>query len=171
MTSVKEIGRREGLRKIANGFHILTSRKKAENMTTRDEDFLAAGVVSWVSQVSFDPAMVMVAIQKGSDLQETVGKSRCFALNTIVKGEKPMLSAFSRDSEINGNKINNYEFEEGQTGSPILNKVSSFIECEIVDEMHTGDHVMYIGKVVKEEVRDEYAEPMCDLGSGYLYGG
>ena len=37
--------------------------------------FYAAGIVSWVSQCSFEPPMVIVAIKNDSDLNETVQKN------------------------------------------------------------------------------------------------
>ncbi len=66
------------LKKITYGFYIVTTRKDSEEMSTRDRDFVAAGTVSWVSQASFEPSLVTVAVKKQTDLHETIEKSRIF---------------------------------------------------------------------------------------------
>jgi flavin reductase (DIM6/NTAB) family NADH-FMN oxidoreductase RutF len=119
----------EALRKITYGYYILTTRKSAEQLSTRDQDYIAAGTVCWVTQVSFEPHMVMVAVEKTSDLNETIQKSRVFALQRAG----PQQSAAHRevqpqnDVEEEAHQLNDYAFEDGKTGSPLLtDTVASF---------------------------------------------
>ncbi|MFA0961792.1 flavin reductase family protein [Roseivirga sp. BDSF3-8] len=160
------------LKKISYGFYIVTTKAPAEELSSRDKDYYAAGTVSWVSQISFDPPLVMVAIQKDSDLNETIQRSQSFAINIVGKAELNMLKAFSKGSDVEGEKINGYSFEEKETGSPILNDVPAFIECELNDAVTPeGDHMVFIGKVVNAKVRNEDAEPLMEWETDYHYGG
>ncbi len=169
----KEAGLREPLRKITNGFYILTTRKDQEEMSTRDKDYLAAGTVSWVSQVSFEPPMVMVAIMQQTDLHETVEKSRIFALNILSKAQKEMIPEFARETQIDQAQktLNGHAYENKKTGAPILKEVPAYLECEVTDQITTGDHAIYIGKVVHHEIRNEDAEPLMEWETEYHYGG
>jgi len=161
------------LEKLTYGFYIATTRAKSDDLDTRDKDYVASGTVSWVMQSSFEPPMVTVAIQKDSDLNETIGKAYRFAINVLGKDDRDMIDAFAKDSSINGQKINGYSFLNGmKTDSPILQKCLGYVECEVVDIIKTdGDHVLFIGKVVNHELREPEAMPLHEWETSKHYGG
>lgn len=162
----------QALRKFTYGFYILTTRKKGEELTQRSEDYIAAGTVSWVSQVSFTPPLVMVAVQKQSDLNETISKSRVFALNFISSANQPLIQAFGGKTEISQNTLNGFTFEDGTTGAPLLTACPVAVECHLMDVIHShGDHVLFIGRVDSVTIRDENAKLVTDQEIGYVYGG
>jgi len=161
----------QALKKITYGYYIVTSRKDSEEMSTRDKDFVAAGTISWVSQGSFEPPLVTVAVKKQSDLHETIEKSRKFAINIVGKDHKDMLSSFAKDSTVEDNKLNGFSFTDGKTGSPILDDVPAFIECEIREDVTIGDHSIFVGEVVNAGTRDAGAVPLVEWEAGMHYGG
>jgi flavin reductase (DIM6/NTAB) family NADH-FMN oxidoreductase RutF len=162
----------QALRRFTYGFYILTTRKKAEELTQRSEDFIAAGTVSWVSQISFTPPLVMVAVQKQSDLNETISKSRVFALNFIGSANQPLIQAFGGKTTVAQNALNGFTFEDGATGSPLITSCPMAIECHLMDVVHTqGDHVLFIGRVESVTIRDANAKLLTDQEVGYVYGG
>lgn len=161
----------QALKKITYGFYIVTSRKKSEEMSTREEDYISAGTVSWVSQGSFDPPLVTVAIKKQSDLHETIEKSRVFAVNIVGKEGGDMLSSFAKESSIEGNKINGFSFSEEKTGAPILNDVPAYFECKLREDVTIGDHSIFVGEVVNGATRDEDAVPLTEWEADLHYGG
>ena len=175
MNRVREISKHnemsQALKKITYGFYIVTSRKKNEEMTTRNEDYIAAGTVSWISQASFDPPLVTVAIQKHTDLHETIEKSRVFAVNIVGKEGREMLSRFAKESTIKGNKINGFSFSEGKTGAPILDDVPAYFECELREDVTLGDHSIFVGEVINGVTRDEDAVPLTEWEADLHYGG
>jgi flavin reductase (DIM6/NTAB) family NADH-FMN oxidoreductase RutF len=162
----------QALRKFTYGFYILTTRKKAEELSQRSEDYIAAGTVSWVSQVSFTPPLVMVAVQKQSDLNETISKSRVFALNFIGSANQQLIEAFGGKTTVSDDALNGFTFENGATGSPLISACPLAIECHLLDAIHThGDHVLFIGRVDSVTIRDENAKLVTDQEIGHVYGG
>lgn len=162
----------QALKKITYGFYIVTTRKVANEMSTRDEDYIAAGTVSWVSQGSFEPPLVTVAIKKQSDLHETIEKSRIFAINIVGKDQKEMLSHFAKESKIEGHKLDGYGFTDGEyTGAPILNDVPAYIECKLIEDITIGDHSIFVGEVVGGDTRDPEAIPLTEWEANLHYGG
>lgn len=160
------------LKKITYGFYILTTKKVAGDLQSRKDDYYAAGLVSWVSQCSFDPPMVMVAVQKGTDLNETIQKSKVFALNILGKADKPMISPFSKDTQVEPNRLNGYRFEEGITGSPVFKRAPAYLECHLEEVVHSqADHTLLVGKVVNHELINPDAEPLIEWETDYHYGG
>jgi flavin reductase (DIM6/NTAB) family NADH-FMN oxidoreductase RutF len=160
------------LENISYGFHILTTKMEAGDMQTRNEPFYASGVVSWVSQCSFEPPMVTVALKNDSDLNETVQKTRHFAINTLGKADVPMIKAFADDTKVEGNRINGFAFKEGKTGSPVFESVPSYFECEVEQVHHIGgDHTLIVAKVVESKVISPDAEPLSEWETDFHYGG
>lgn len=160
------------LKKISYGFYIATTKAPAKELSSQDKGYYAAGTISWCSQVSFNPPLVMVAIQKDSDMNETIQRSQSFAINIVGKAELNMLKDFSNDSKVEGDRINGYKFKEMETGNPILDDVPAFFECKLDNAITTdGDHMIFIGKVVNAKVRNEDAEPLMEWETDYHYGG
>ena len=100
-------------------------------MKTRDKDWVSAGTVSWATQSSFDPILVTVAIQKDSDLNETIQKSQVFSLTVIGKDEKSLIEKFAnkRRWDYSDNKVNGVSYKEGSTGAPLLGCGVATLEC------------------------------------------
>lgn len=162
----------QALKKISYGFYVVTTKKDADEIQTREEDYYAAGLVSWVSQCSFDPPMVVVAVQNESDLHETIRKSKVFAVNILGKANKPMISPFSKDTKVEEDRLNGYKFIEGSTGAPVLNDCPAYIECQVEEVAgKQGDHALIIGKVVSVGLRNPVAEPLMEWETEYHYGG
>lgn len=164
----------EALKKISYGYYILTTRKDASQLSTRSEDYLAAGTVCWVSQVSFEPHMVMVAVEKTSDLNETIQKSRTFALNVLGRKNKDLIQKFSKKTKVetDEHELNDYAYEDGQTGSPLLTDTVASLECRLTEVIHSAaDHVLFLGEVVVAVVRDAGEPLLTDQEAGYKYGG
>lgn len=160
------------LKKISYGFYILTTRQSGDKLTQRTEDYYAAGLVSWVTQCSFDPPMISVAVQKQSDLNETISKSKVFALNILGKADLPMISPFSKKTAVEPGKLNGFKFEEGTTGVPVFKSVPAYLECRVKEIIHSeADHVIILGEVVHAEVMNADAEPLMEWETEYHYGG
>jgi len=161
------------LEKITYGFYIVTTRVGREELSTREKDYIAAGTVSWLMQTSFEPPMVAVAIQKDSDLNETMGRSGVFAVNILGKDDRSMVDDFSGDSNIKAQQINGYTFLNGaESGCPILERGLGFIECRIEEIVDTkGDHVLFVGKIINNELREPEHLPLHEWETGKHYGG
>ena len=161
------------LKKISYGFYILTTRKEKGEHSQRQDDYYAAGLVSWVTQCSFDPPMVAVAVQKTSDLNETIAKSKVFAINVLGKADLPMISPFSKKTQVEPGKLNGYAFEDGEkTGVPVFKSVPAYVECKVKEIVHSeADHVIMIAEVVNASVLNADAEPLMEWETEYHYGG
>ena len=161
----------QALKKITYGYYIVTTRKRSEEMSTREQDFVAAGTISWVSQASFDPSLITVAVKKNSDLHETIEKSRIFAVNIVGKDGGEMLKPFAKDTQVEGNKLNGFGFKDGETGAPVLDDVPAYLECKVREDITIGDHSIFVAEVVGGGVRDASAEPLTEWEADLHYGG
>ncbi len=160
-----EQAKKTALRMIPYGLYVLTSRG-------------VAATVNWVTQASFEPPLVVVAVKADSRIYGAIRSSRAFALNFLGKDQGDVAYAFFKSVESDARQIGGYEYELGRTGSPLLRIVPAFVECHVTDVVERGDHAVVVGEVVEAGVRrepegrpDEAILWLRDLGPKIFYGG
>jgi len=161
------------LKQLTYGFYLLATRADGAELKTRDKDWVSAGTVSWATQSSFEPPLITVAIQKDSDLNETIQQSQAFSLTVLGRSEEHLIERFARQSEVDysDNAVNGISYREGETGSPILNCGVATLECSLVDALTTsGDHLLFVGKVENAIVNNN-DEPICEKDTREAYEG
>jgi flavin reductase (DIM6/NTAB) family NADH-FMN oxidoreductase RutF len=154
--------RQKTLRMLSNGVYVLTSR--------RDERYGAA-TVSWVSQVSFKPPLIMAAVRRQSNVFKCLAESRLAALHIVADGQQEIARRFFFPTDAGCETINGEPVVQGETGVPILANLPAHVECRverIVDA--DGDHALVILRVVEAECRDE-VRPLTIAQTPWQYGG
>src|SRR5579862_2461750 len=109
--------KKTALRMIPYGLFIMTARKGDE---------FAIGTMNWISQCSFEPPLVMIGVKADSHLHSVVKSEGAFAINVCGHDQKDMAGAFFHLKSVEGNKLNGYEFADGETGSPLLTDCPSY---------------------------------------------
>ena len=159
----------KALQKITNGYYILTAVKPGEELKTRDKDYIAAGVINWAIQISFDPLQVGVSVEVDSHLNETIDYSERFTLHILSEEQNDWIQKFSGESEISDQKINGipYRIEDDNVR---FDKVIGRIDCQLTNSVRSGDHTLHIGKVVHAEILSE-KEPLTTQKRPSPYAG
>lgn len=67
------------LRMIPYGIYVITAQT--------DGSAIAAATVNWLTQSSFDPPLIVVAVKADSDVLQAIAESRLFAKNFQGKGQ------------------------------------------------------------------------------------
>ena len=153
--------KKKALRALTYGLYVATAR---------DAHGYAAGTVTWLSQISFDPPLVMAAIQRESSLHQAVAASRAFAVHVIGKSQKKLATTFFKTATSDGQMLSGFRFEPGVTGSPILADAPAWLECHVLDEIRRGDHTVFVAEVVAAGFRRD-EEPLTARDAGFTYAG
>jgi len=153
--------KKKALRMLTYGLYVVTAAE--------DED-VAAGTVTWLSQASFNPPLVMVAIKVDSSLHDIQQRSGAFAVNILGEGQQDMAQAFFGRTVREGDRLNGYAFETGETGAPLLLDAPAFVECREIGRVERGDHTVVVAEVVNAGVRRE-ARPLELSDTPWSYGG
>ncbi|MEJ2265280.1 MAG: flavin reductase family protein [Anaerolineales bacterium] len=158
------------LRMIPYGLYVLA----AEN----NDGKVAAGTVNWVTQASFEPPLIAVAVKVDSFLHTLIKESGAFALNVLGKDQSDLAFKFFKPAEKQRQTLSGEPYHSGNTGAPILDSVPAFIECKWVDSIEKGDHSIFVGEVVEVGVNqppegrpDNAILWLKDLGENIFYGG
>jgi flavin reductase (DIM6/NTAB) family NADH-FMN oxidoreductase RutF len=153
--------RKRALRLLTYGLYIATSHGPAGD---------AAGTVTWFSQSSFEPPLVMAGIKRRSSLCRAIEASRAFAVHVVGRSQKDLAVRFFRSLRAEADTLNGYRFERGTTGSPVLTAPLAWLECRVVEDVRHGDHAVFVAEVVAGGVRSD--EPALTLReAGFTYGG
>ena len=134
----------EWIRALGNmtyGIYVLTSfyKEKINGM-----------IASWVSQVSYDPLLIMVAVHPNRFSHNLIAKSGCFALHVLAADQSNLLGRFKGpDSEA---KFSSIQWQRGQTGCPILKACIAYFECQVTCEYTPGNHTLFLGEVLEARV-------------------
>jgi len=114
--------------------------------------------VDWHMPTSFNPGLYAVSIGKSRLSCEMIRDSKGFVVNFMPYSQKKAVLYCGRHS---GNHIDKYEQsglekEEAQTiDCPRIKEAVSCLECEVVDEKESGDHVIFIGKIMKNILKSD----------------
>lgn len=155
--------KKQALRLMTYGLYIATAAH---------HDDLAAGTVNWVSQASFQPPLVMVAIKADSHLHTLVEASGLFALNVLSADQQNIAQDFFRPTQRDKDSLNGHHFEPGMaTQAPLLTELAAWVECKVTDTINRGDHTIYVAEVIEAGVRHGEA-PVLDMwNTGWFYAG
>src|SRR5436309_13415729 len=74
------------LRMIPYGLYVLTSGHA--------DGRVAAGTVNWVTQVAFEPPLVVVGVKTDSHNHPLIKETKAFALNVLCKGQQALAYTF-----------------------------------------------------------------------------
>lgn len=136
----------------------------------RRGDEFNAFTANWVTQISFDPPMVAVAVENDGASVAMMRENRVFSVNVFDAGQRREAGRLARPHARAPEKIDEFAYREGITGAPLLEETLGYVECRIVDEVAAGDHTLFIGEVVDAGTFHE-GEPLTMKDAGFTYAG
>ena len=154
--------RRNTLRMLSNGLYVMTSRSG---------DRCGAATVSWVSQASFRPPLLMAAVRPDCTLFACLRDSGVAAVHILGHGQEEVARRFFAPTRADAGGINGEPARDGVTSAPILCNAPAYLECRvrhILDGL--GDHALIVLEVVEARCRDR-VRPLRIEESPWEYGG
>jgi flavin reductase (DIM6/NTAB) family NADH-FMN oxidoreductase RutF len=109
-------------------------------------------IASWITQVSFVPPLVMVAMNPLHYTYDLITNSNAFAINILRADQAELVDLFGKNS---GKKIDKFAktlYELGSTGSPIIKDCLAFVDCSVMWSKEAGDHNIVVGSIVDAEI-------------------
>jgi flavorubredoxin/flavin reductase (DIM6/NTAB) family NADH-FMN oxidoreductase RutF len=108
-------------------------------MSARRGDITSAMLASWVSQATFNPPGVTVAVAKDRALESITHTGDKFVLNILAEG-KQLRKHFMKNFAPGEDRFAGLETKEAQNGCPILSDALAYLECAVQNRMDCGDH-------------------------------
>ncbi len=138
----------KALGRISGGLYIITAQKGAVN---------GAMLASWVSQASFQPLGLSIAVAKDRAIESIMHVGDRFVLNVLEEGNyQTLMKHFLRRFPPGADRFAGVKTQPAENGSPILTDALAYMECEVVSRLECPDHwIVYstvsAGRVSKPE--------------------
>ena len=124
-------------------------------LTTKKGDLSGAMVASWVSQASFTPPELTVAVAKDRAVESLLQKGDCFAMNLLAEGrESGPMKQFLQPFDPGADRFAGLELEQSPSEQPLLPEALAWLECNVKQRMECGDHWLLYAEVTHGGVFD-----------------
>ena len=158
-----EDAKREVLRRIPYGMFVMTATAGGRP---------AASTLTWISQCSFHPPLLMVGVQANSLTHAAVVESGSIAVNFLAEGQQEIAERFFRPPADEDGRLHGIRYEPGPaTGAPLLVDLPAWVEARVTDRVDRGDHTVFVCEVVGAGVRDPDFRPLLLSSTPWSYGG
>lgn len=138
----------KALGRLSGGLYIITAKKGAAS---------SAMLASWVTQASFEPLGITIAVAKDRAIESFMHVGDRFVLNILEEGNyQTLMKHFLKRFPPGADRFANIKTYAATNGSPILADALAFLECEVISRMEGNDHwIVYssvdVGRVSKAD--------------------
>ena len=114
-------------------------------------------LASWVSQASFDPPGLTVAVKKDRAIESLLPIGNKFVINVLAEGrDRKVMREMVIPRGPSEDRFENLKTERSEvSGALILSDAASYLECQVSDRMEAGDHWLVYATVLDGRVLDD----------------
>ena len=148
------------LAKIPYGVSVVTMGRggvKVENGLT----------ISWMSQVSFNPPMLMVAVDKLHYSLDLLRSTKNFCVNLLGEDQTALAGRFAKQATAGDDKLADVAQRPADSGAAILTDAVAYFDCEVTSVVETGDHMLVVGRIEDAAVLKDRAPMTSAAGLRY----
>ena len=158
--------RRRVLWTMPSGLYVLGSRAgERRNAMT----------LNWATQVSSDPKLLAVSVEKEAFTHELVAEGGAFSVNMVDREDRAIVRRFTKPVEVDlaARTLNGFGFSDAAiTGSPLLDQAVAWVDCRVSQAVDVGDHTLFLGEVVDAGFRKPEDTPVLRMEDTRMnYGG
>lgn len=122
----------KALGRISGGLYIITAQKG---------EVSGAMLASWVTQASFKPLGLTIAVAKDRAIESMMHAGDKFVLNVLEEGNyQTLMKHFLKRFQPGADRFAGVKTQPATNGSPILTDSLAYMECEVVSRMELSDH-------------------------------
>lgn len=130
---------KNGMRRLAGGVSIIT----------------ASGKNGWrgltataVTSLSSDPPCLLVCINNRLEAAQTIMDTGVFGVNVLRYEDEGLAEHFAGMTGVTGpDKFKTGQWQETALGLPMLTDNLVGFECRLLEKIHSGTHIIFIGNV------------------------
>lgn len=161
--------RRRVLWTLPSGLYVVGSRAG---------DRRNAMTLNWATQVSFEPKLLGIGVEKPALTHDLIVEGGVFSLCTVSREDRSIVRKFTKPTEFEAGTdaghftLNGFAFHDGSTGAPVLDQAPAFVDCEVRQGVDLGGHTFFVGEVIDTGFQaDEATEVLRMEDTRMNYGG
>ncbi len=156
-----ESAKKEALRLFTYGLYAVTTGTTEE---------VGAFTANWLSQVSFDPPLVVVSVENDSFSLPLIQRTGHFAVNVFSDDQRELSGRLGKPHSRVPDKARELRLAPGETGCPTWQDGLASVECQVVGQLPAGDSTLVLGRVVNTVVHRQ-GEPLTMRAAGFKHAG
>jgi len=134
-------------------------------ITCLDEELGRVGLTaSSFTALSLDPPLVLWSLRLQSAQLPAFSRNRHFVVNVLAQDQ---LSLSRRFASRRDDKFAEGQWFAGEGGAPVLGGSLAVFECELASQQDTGDHKLFIGRVLALSIDAGLSPPLVYQGGHY----
>lgn len=133
--------RRRVLWSMPYGLYVVGSRAGSErNLMT----------LNWATQVSFDPKLMGIGVDKSAMTHDLIERGGVFSLCTVSREDRAIVRKFTKPVEVDldAMTMNGFAFHDGHSGAPVLDQAPGYLDCQVRQRVDVGNHSLFVGEVI-----------------------
>jgi flavin reductase (DIM6/NTAB) family NADH-FMN oxidoreductase RutF len=108
-----------------------------------------AMTLNWATQVSFEPKLLGIGVEKTALTHRLVEEGGSFALNVVARDDRAIVRKFTKPVEVDeaASTLNGIPFHDAPSGAPVLDQAVAWIDCAVRQPVDCGGHTFFVGEV------------------------
>jgi flavin reductase (DIM6/NTAB) family NADH-FMN oxidoreductase RutF len=156
--------KKHALRLVPYGLYLAGSRHADGRRTV--------SLVSWFTQTSFDPPLVVLGMHRESEAFKAVQETGVLALNLLGADQKDLVKPFFKHVEAKDGRAGPLTVTEGPaTRCPLIPDLPASLELESRQVLELGDHATVVFEVVGAHVHHKDMLALDHRTAGLHYAG
>ncbi len=157
------VAKKTVLRHLTYGLYAVTAAHAGER---------GVFTANWLSQVSFEPPLVVLSVEVESATLPLIRASGRFAVCPYAAAQRQLAGDLGRPRARAGDKYAAFNLATIDTdqGVPVLAETLGYIICAVRNEIAAGDSVVILGEVVAAGVLNE-GDPLTMRAAGFRHAG
>jgi flavin reductase (DIM6/NTAB) family NADH-FMN oxidoreductase RutF len=131
--------------------------------------------LNWATQLSFDPKLVGVSIEDSAVTHELIAAGGAFSLCLIDREDRAIVRKFVKPAvpDETASTLNGFTYRDGpETGVPILEQATAWMECSLRQRVACGHHTLFVGEIVAAGFNGDEDTPVLRMEDTRMnYGG
>jgi flavin reductase (DIM6/NTAB) family NADH-FMN oxidoreductase RutF len=158
-----QAAKKKVLRDFTYGLYAVTAAHEGER---------GVFTANWLSQVSFDPPLVVLSVENDSSTLPLIRASGRFAICPLEDNQKQLAAALGKPKTRAGDKYAALDLAvvDSAQGVPALADSLGYVVCDVQNEVPAGDSVVFLAEVVEARSFSD-APPLEMRDAGFRHAG
>ena len=156
-----QAAKKQALRLFTYGLYIVMCK---------DGDEVNGFTANWLSQVSFEPPMLVVSVENNTKSLPMMLHSRTFTVNVLHTDQRGLAGALGKSALKFPDKLQDIDYSIEDGTYPILKEGLAWVACEVRSSVEAGDSTLLVAEVVNAGVLAE-GQPLTMNEAGFRHAG
>ena len=106
--------------------------------------------LNWATQVSSEPKLVAVSVEREALSNGLVREGHAFSLNIIARSDRTLVRKFVKPLDDDGapGELAGFAVTTAATGTPLLECSLAWLDCQLREATDFVSHTLFVGEVV-----------------------